>query len=319
MRGGRRTSRPRATGAAVATGTPQTSRRWSPCGRCDDRGDHRNPVSWGSSPCATTRSRSSTWTSSPAGPVWPTPPRTRRGRRSIRARPGVAGRRRRQPPRRCFYERNGWSNAGALDNPAPTPAGDAIPVPALRYEKQLAASGQPRRRRRSTGRRPRPAGRPAPRTDDGNQTTGGQGRPRHGRHPRIRPRDRRRTGRGGRHRVLHRAHHGLATVGDERPETIEETAALVDAAGGRGIAVRVDHLVPDEVAALSTASGTSRASCTCWSTTSGAPPRWRNATVWSPTSSTASTCCAWRSTPTPSPATSPCRCSSSGPAVSSSR
>ena len=35
-----------------------------------------------------------------------------------------------------------------------------------------------------------------------------------------------------------------------RPETIEETAAMVDAAGGRGIAVRVDHLVPDEVAAL---------------------------------------------------------------------
>ena len=35
-----------------------------------------------------------------------------------------------------------------------------------------------------------------------------------------------------------------------RPETIEETAELVDAAGGRGIAVRVDHLVPDEVRAL---------------------------------------------------------------------
>jgi NAD(P)-dependent dehydrogenase (short-subunit alcohol dehydrogenase family) len=35
-----------------------------------------------------------------------------------------------------------------------------------------------------------------------------------------------------------------------RPETIEETAALVDDAGGRGIAVEVDHLVPDEVRAL---------------------------------------------------------------------
>jgi len=35
-----------------------------------------------------------------------------------------------------------------------------------------------------------------------------------------------------------------------RPETIEETAALVDEAGGRGIAVQVDHLVPDEVRAL---------------------------------------------------------------------
>ena len=32
-----------------------------------------------------------------------------------------------------------------------------------------------------------------------------------------------------------------------RPETIEETAELVDEAGGRGIAVRTDHLEPDEV------------------------------------------------------------------------
>ncbi|WP_204289196.1 SDR family oxidoreductase [Microbispora amethystogenes] len=36
----------------------------------------------------------------------------------------------------------------------------------------------------------------------------------------------------------------------DRPETIEETAALVDAAGGHGIPVRVDHLVPEEVRAL---------------------------------------------------------------------
>lgn len=35
-----------------------------------------------------------------------------------------------------------------------------------------------------------------------------------------------------------------------RPETIEETAELVDEAGGHGLAVRVDHLVPDEVKAL---------------------------------------------------------------------
>src|SRR5262249_57538873 len=32
-----------------------------------------------------------------------------------------------------------------------------------------------------------------------------------------------------------------------RPETIEETAELVDASGGRGIAVQADHLVPDQV------------------------------------------------------------------------
>jgi NAD(P)-dependent dehydrogenase (short-subunit alcohol dehydrogenase family) len=35
-----------------------------------------------------------------------------------------------------------------------------------------------------------------------------------------------------------------------RPETIEETAELVTAAGGRGIAVRCDHMVPAEVRAL---------------------------------------------------------------------
>lgn len=35
-----------------------------------------------------------------------------------------------------------------------------------------------------------------------------------------------------------------------RPETIDETAEIVTARGGRGIAVRVDHTVPDEVARL---------------------------------------------------------------------
>src|SRR5690242_13493208 len=39
-----------------------------------------------------------------------------------------------------------------------------------------------------------------------------------------------------------------ATAG--RTETIEDTADLVTAAGGKGIAVRVDHTVPDEVHAL---------------------------------------------------------------------
>lgn len=36
----------------------------------------------------------------------------------------------------------------------------------------------------------------------------------------------------------------------DRPETIEETAERVTAAGGHGIPVRVDHAVPDEVRAL---------------------------------------------------------------------
>jgi len=35
-----------------------------------------------------------------------------------------------------------------------------------------------------------------------------------------------------------------------RPETIEETAELVSAAGGKGIAVQVDHLVPEQVKGL---------------------------------------------------------------------
>jgi NAD(P)-dependent dehydrogenase (short-subunit alcohol dehydrogenase family) len=47
---------------------------------------------------------------------------------------------------------------------------------------------------------------------------------------------------------------GRSTRGNPSPmaraETIEETAELVDAAGGRGIAVRVDHGEPVEVAAL---------------------------------------------------------------------
>src|SRR3712207_930728 len=36
----------------------------------------------------------------------------------------------------------------------------------------------------------------------------------------------------------------------DRPETIEETASLVDEAGGTGIAVQVDHLEPSQVGAL---------------------------------------------------------------------
>jgi NAD(P)-dependent dehydrogenase (short-subunit alcohol dehydrogenase family) len=35
-----------------------------------------------------------------------------------------------------------------------------------------------------------------------------------------------------------------------RPETIEDTAQLVTEAGGQGIAVRCDHMVPDDVSAL---------------------------------------------------------------------
>ena len=37
-----------------------------------------------------------------------------------------------------------------------------------------------------------------------------------------------------------------------RPETIEETASLVDEAGGHGIPVQVDYLIPEQVSSLVT-------------------------------------------------------------------
>jgi NAD(P)-dependent dehydrogenase (short-subunit alcohol dehydrogenase family) len=46
--------------------------------------------------------------------------------------------------------------------------------------------------------------------------------------------------------VTGRSTHGRRSEYD-RPETIEETAELVDEVAGRGIAVRVDHLEPEEV------------------------------------------------------------------------
>ena len=49
--------------------------------------------------------------------------------------------------------------------------------------------------------------------------------------------------------VTGRSSHGRRSEMN-RPETIEETAALVDKAGGRGIPVQVDHLDPDQVRAL---------------------------------------------------------------------
>ena len=53
------------------------------------------------------------------------------------------------------------------------------------------------------------------------------------------------SGRSSRSRPNTTTHHYAG-----RPETIEDTADLVTAAGGTGIAVRVDHTVDAEVAAL---------------------------------------------------------------------
>ena len=61
-----------------------------------------------------------------------------------------------------------------------------------------------------------------------------------------------RSGRGGRNCVLHwpefRAAKRPVTPG--RPETIEQTAEMVTAAGGVGVPVRVDHTQPNEVKRL---------------------------------------------------------------------
>ena len=82
----------------------------------------------------------------------------------------------------------------------------------------------------------------------------------------------------------------------DRPETIEETAELVTAAGGTGIAVVVDHLVSDEVRRWWRGSRPSRAASTCSSTTSGARSTSSSGTrrCGSTTSSTGCGWCAWR-------------------------
>ena len=47
-----------------------------------------------------------------------------------------------------------------------------------------------------------------------------------------------------------RTHPSAAGAYAGRPETVDDTADLVNAAGGRGIAVRVDHTDPAQVTAL---------------------------------------------------------------------
>ena len=60
----------------------------------------------------------------------------------------------------------------------------------------------------------------------------------------------------------------------DRPETIEQTADAVTAAGGHGIPVRTDHSRPADVGRSSTGSRPSRpGSSTSWSTACGAETR----------------------------------------------
>jgi hypothetical protein len=49
---------------------------------------------------------------------------------------------------------------------------------------------------------------------------------------------------------LHRSQCEGKAVAVPRPETIDETAAMITAAGGRAIAVRIDHTSEREVIAL---------------------------------------------------------------------
>ena len=96
-----------------------------------------------------------------------------------------------------------------------------------------------------------------------------------------------------------------------RSETIEETAALVDEAGGRGIAVQVDHLVPDEVQALVTRiEGEQGGLHVLVNNIWGATKMEWNKTVWESRWILGCAPCAWLWTRTRSPATSRYRCSS---------
>src|SRR5688572_1500618 len=94
-----------------------------------------------------------------------------------------------------------------------------------------------------------------------------------------------------------------------RSETIEETAALVDEAGGRGIAVQVDHLVPDEVRALVARSeGVQGGLHVLVNNIWGATKMEWNKQSGNQTWIMGCTPCAWLWIRTPSPATSRYRC-----------
>src|SRR5215467_8791884 len=59
------------------------------------------------------------------------------------------------------------------------------------------------------------------------------------------------TGRSVRGKKVSKDRKGKAAFElDGRPETIQETAEMVDARGGKGIGVQVDHTVEDQVKAL---------------------------------------------------------------------
>ena len=134
---------------------------------------------------------------------------------------------------RSFYERRGWSDVGSFDEPR---------LDAERRHHRCSSPAVREGRGQSE----------SDREEHGlmGQRTRRQGRARRRRHP----------GRGTRIAVeLGAAGATVYCTGRttrqersemDRPETIEETAELVEEAGGKGIAVQVDHLEPDQVAAL---------------------------------------------------------------------
>jgi NAD(P)-dependent dehydrogenase (short-subunit alcohol dehydrogenase family)/GNAT superfamily N-acetyltransferase len=133
---------------------------------------------------------------------------------------------------RRFYARQGWQDAGSFDYAAEVEGG-TMPVPARRYEKRVTSPGdaQPQ---------PTPAaGSLAGRVALVAGATRAAGR---GIAEQL-------GAAGATVYVTGRTTRSQRSEMD-RPETIEETAALVDRAGGRGVAVQVDHLAPTQVEAL---------------------------------------------------------------------
>lgn len=95
-----------------------------------------------------------------------------------------------------------------------------------------------------------------------------------------------------------------------RPETIEETAELVDQAGGTGIAVQVDHLDPVQVQALIARIEREQGQLDIlvndiWG--GEYMVKW-NVPVWSIRWKTVCVCCIWPLIPISLQATTRCRC-----------
>ena len=250
----RRPPRPRAAALLCATGSPADLPARVPRPARRTTVASPSPVSWASSPCATTRSSSSTSRRRPRAPAWPTSC-CAHGEGSIAAAlpPGLAGGRRRQRPGPALLRPPRLADAGAFDYPAPTARGhDHRPYPRPVRE---AAGGECATATTTTmidaKEAEARAGRPAPRTDDGNQATGGQGRAGRRRHPGRRAGHRRRSSaRPAPPSTAPGAPRGRSARRWTGPRPSRRPPRSSTRPAGTGIAVQVDHLVPEQVAAL---------------------------------------------------------------------